>query len=158
VSADVSEKHCSATIFSEGMPCAVKMYFRARTTSYEATRLFIAQEHDKNCSVFVTGKLEVAHNAIFVLHVCMNNTVLLGIRHCSPLLRVHRLTQQLLSRRFAVKFCPSRIWVYKWPTVKVYTSTCSQNPDSNPPKSARSHHDRIADCVFAQQYSSVILL
>jgi len=67
VNADVSVKH-SVTIFSKGVPNAVKvhsLYFRALTPSYQARRLFIAQEHDMNCSVFVTGNLEDVHDKIF---------------------------------------------------------------------------------------------
>ena len=47
MNADVSVKH-SATIFSKVVPCAVKvqsLYFRALTPSYQARRLFIAQEY-----------------------------------------------------------------------------------------------------------------
>jgi hypothetical protein len=55
------------------------LYGRALTPSYQARRLFIAQKHRMNCSVFVTENFEVVHKKIFQLQISINNTFLLGL-------------------------------------------------------------------------------
>ena len=82
-------------------PSSVKMWvvpwrgshctcFEHLTPSYQVERLLFTQEHDMNFCVFVRGNLEDVENKIF-FQMCVNNTIILGIRVLLSCRVTHRL-------------------------------------------------------------------